>query len=30
MTRTMTAVLGDELRELIEYSIESGNYRNQS
>lgn len=30
MTRTMTAVLGDELRELIEYLIESGNYRNQS
>lgn len=29
MTRTMTAVLGDELRELIEYPIESGNYRNQ-
>lgn len=30
MTRTMTAVPGDELRELIEYLIESGNYRNQS
>lgn len=30
MTITMTAVLGDELRELIEYLIESGNYRNQS
>lgn len=30
MTRTMTAVLGDELRGLIEYLIESGNYRNQS
>lgn len=29
MTRTMTAVLGDELRELIEYLIESVNYRNQ-
>lgn len=29
MTITMTAVLGDELRELIEYLIESGNYRNQ-
>lgn len=30
MTRAMTAVLGDELRELIEYLIESVNYRNQS
>ncbi len=30
MTITMTAVLGDELRELIEYLTESGNYRNQS
>jgi len=30
MTRTMTVVLGDELREFIESLIESGDYRTQS
>ncbi|ECW0828577.1 TPA: type II toxin-antitoxin system ParD family antitoxin [Salmonella enterica] len=30
MARTMTVDLGDELREFIEYLIESGDYRTQS
>lgn len=30
MARTMTVDLGDELREFIESTIESGNYRTQS